>query len=103
MKTVVYSYRDFDEKKWFDHYSKELGMELVICRDAPSFENAHLAEGCACMDILTSKMTRELIAKFHEMGVRYIATIMLIHRRRKSLGYRWQMRLTVRTVLLTIR
>lgn len=26
------------------------------------------------MDILTSKMTRELIAKFHEMGVRYIAT-----------------------------
>ncbi len=74
MKTVVYSYRDFDEKKWFDHYSKELGMELVICRDAPSFENAHLAEGCACMDILTSKMTRELITKFHEMGVRYIAT-----------------------------
>lgn len=74
MKTVVYSYRDFDEKKWFDHYSKELGMELVLCRDAPSLENIHLAEGCACMNILTSKMTRELIAKFHEAGVRYLAT-----------------------------
>lgn len=49
-------------------------MELVICRDAPSLENAHLAEGCSCMNILTSKMTRELVAKFYEVGVRYIAT-----------------------------
>lgn len=74
MKVAVYNYRDFDEKKWFDKYSKELGIELVICRDAPDLSNIELARGCECADIITSKIPRELVAKFHEVGVRYLAT-----------------------------
>lgn len=74
MKVVVYNYRDFDEKKWFDRYSQELGIELVICHDAPNLFNIELARGCECADIITSKIPRELVAKFHEVGVRYLAT-----------------------------
>ncbi len=74
MKVAVYNYREFDEKKWFDKYSKELGIELVICHDAPDLNNIELARGCECVDIITSKIPRELVAKFHEVGVRYIAT-----------------------------
>ena len=74
MKVAVYNYRDFDEKKWFDRYSQELGIELVICHDAPNLFNIELARGCECADIITSKIPRELVAKFHEVGVRYLAT-----------------------------
>lgn len=74
MKVAVFNYRDFDEKKWFDKYSRELGIELVICHDAPDLSNIELARGCECADIITSKIPRELVAKFHEVGVRYLAT-----------------------------
>lgn len=74
MKVAVYNYRDFDEKKWFDKYSKELGIELVICHDAPDLSNIELARGCECADIITSRIPRELVAKFHEVGIRYLAT-----------------------------
>ena len=74
MKVAVYNYREFDEKKWFDKYSKELGIELVICPDAPDMNNIELARGCECVNIITSKTPREFVAKFHEVGVRYIAT-----------------------------
>ena len=30
MKVLVYNYRDFDEKPWFDRFAAELGIELVI-------------------------------------------------------------------------
>lgn len=74
MKVAVFNYREFDEKKWFDQYSEELGMELVICHDAPDLSNIELARGCECANIITSQITRELMAKFHEVGVQYLAT-----------------------------
>ena len=46
MKIFVYSYREFDEAEFFQKFSKEYGVELGICKDAPTLENAHLAEGC---------------------------------------------------------
>ena len=74
MKVTVYNYRDFDEKKWFDQYSEEYGIELVICHDAPDMDNAALARGSDCVDIITSKIPRELVYRFHEYGVKYITT-----------------------------
>ena len=49
-------------------------MELGICTDAPSLENACLAKGYEYVTIITSKIDRELMKKFHDMGVKMIST-----------------------------
>ncbi len=74
MKVTVYNCREFDEKELFLRYEKELGIELVLCADAPTLENVHLTKGSECVDIITSKITRELMKAFHENGVRYLTT-----------------------------
>ncbi len=56
MKVTVYNCRSFDEKELLEQYGKELGIELVLCPDAPDAENAALAKESECIDILTSKM-----------------------------------------------
>lgn len=74
MKTAVYNLRPFDEEKWFSKYSEELGMELVTCADAPDLSNAVLTKGCACVDIITSPIDRELMKAFASYGVKYLVT-----------------------------
>lgn len=74
MKIFVYNYREFDEAEYFQKFSKEYGVELGICTDAPTLENAHLAQGYEYVTIITSKIDRELMKKFHEMGVKMIST-----------------------------
>lgn len=74
MKIFVYNYRKFDEAEYFQKFSEEYGVELGICTDEPTLENAHLAEGYEYVTIITSKIDRELMKKFHELGVRMIST-----------------------------
>ncbi len=74
MKVTVYNCRAFDEKELFLRYEKELGIELVLCQDAPNQENAILAKGSQCIDIITSKMPGDLLAVFASYGVKYITT-----------------------------
>lgn len=74
MKIFVYNYREFDEAVYFQKFSEEFGVELGICTDAPTLENAHLAAGYEYVSIITSKIDRELMEKFHELGVRMIST-----------------------------
>lgn len=74
MKVTVYNCREFDEKELFLRYEKELGIELVLCADAPTLENVHLTKGSECVDIITSKITRELLEAFHNNGVKYLTT-----------------------------
>lgn len=74
MKVAVYNLRPFDEKEWFEKYSKELGLELVTCPDAPNPENAALTKGCLCVDIITSPVNRELMELFSQNGVKYLVT-----------------------------
>lgn len=74
MRVTVYNCRAFDEKELFERYGRELGIELVLCPDAPNQENAALARGSECIDILTSKMTADLLGKFADYGVKYIST-----------------------------
>ncbi len=74
MKVTVYNCREFDEKEMFIQYGKELGMELVLCPDAPDTENAALAKGSECIDIITSKMPEELLTVFASYGVKYVTT-----------------------------
>lgn len=74
MKVTVYNCREFDEKAMFLQYGKELGIELVLCPDAPDKENAVLAKGSECIDIITSKMSAELLEVFASYGVKYVTT-----------------------------
>lgn len=74
MRVTVYNCREFDEKELFLKYEKELGMELVLCADAPDKENASLAKGSLCIDIITSKMPKELLEVFASYGVKYVVT-----------------------------
>lgn len=74
MKIFVYNYREFDEAEYFRKFSKEYHVELGICRDDPTLENAHLAEGYEYISIITTKIDRDLMKKYHEMGVKMIST-----------------------------
>lgn len=74
MKIFVYNYRRFDEEVYFQKFAKEYGIELGICYDEPSMENAHLAEGYGYISIITTKIDAELMERFHELGVKMIST-----------------------------
>lgn len=74
MKVTVYNCRSFDEKELFEKYGKELGIELILCPDAPDKENAVLAKESECIDIITSKMPAELLKVFAGYGVKYVTT-----------------------------
>ncbi len=74
MKLFVYNYREFDEAVYFQKFAKEYQVELGICHDAPTLENAHLAEGYEYISIITTKIDAGLIERFYELGVRMIST-----------------------------
>lgn len=74
MKLFVYSYREFDEAEFFQRYAEEYDVELGICREAPTLENAHLAEGYPYISVITTKIDASLVERFHELGVKMIST-----------------------------
>ncbi|MDE7405040.1 MAG: lactate dehydrogenase [Lachnospiraceae bacterium] len=74
MRVTVYNCREFDEKELFERFGRELNIELVLCPDAPDQENAALAKGSECIDIITSKMTEDLLKVFADYGVKYVTT-----------------------------
>ena len=74
MRVTVYSCRQFDERELFLEYGKELGIEMVLCPDAPDLENMDLCQGSQCVNILTSKITRPLLERMKENGVGYLTT-----------------------------
>ena len=74
MKIFVHNYREFDEADYFQKFSEEYGVELGICTDAPTLENAHLAEGYEYVSIITSKIDGELMERFHRLGVKMVST-----------------------------
>ena len=74
-KIAVFNLRQFDEAEWFERFSKELGLTISGCPDAPDMENiARVTEGCECADIITSQITRELMEEFARCGIRYLTT-----------------------------
>lgn len=58
MQVTVYNCRVFDEKALFMEYAKELGIELVLCADAPDLNNVSLCKGSRCVDVITSRLMR---------------------------------------------
>lgn len=74
MKIFVYNMREFDEKPFFDKFSKEYGIEYGYTTQAPDFNNVGLARGYDCIDIITTTTDAALIDKFKEIGIKCIAT-----------------------------
>ncbi len=73
MKILAYSHRK-DETTYFKEFMKKYQIEVVLCDDEPTIENADLAKGFQCISIITTTITSELIEKFHEIGVKFIST-----------------------------
>lgn len=74
-KIAVFNLRDFDEAEWFEKYSREMELEIAGCPDAPDMNNiAAVAQGCECVDIITSQITRPMMEEFARCGVKYITT-----------------------------
>ena len=74
MKLFVYSYREFDEAEFFQKFAEKYHVELGICHDAPTMENAYLAEGYPYVSIITTKIDENLMNRFHALGVKMIST-----------------------------
>lgn len=74
MKIAVYSFRDFDEKQYFEKFGAQYQVEILPIREMPTVENARLAEGCEGVSVLTTPITADLIRAWSELGVRHIST-----------------------------
>lgn len=74
MKIFVYNLREFDEKQYFDEYSKHYGYEYNYTSEYPTLVNAELARGYDAINIIVCDMNAALLEKFHSLGVKYIMT-----------------------------
>ena len=73
MKIKVYSCRA-DEMEALERFGRKYGVELLLCEEEPRLDTIEKAEGCHCASIITTPITKELIDKFYEAGIRYIST-----------------------------
>ncbi|MDS0526162.1 D-isomer specific 2-hydroxyacid dehydrogenase family protein [Clostridium sp. SHJSY1] len=73
MKILAYSNRP-DETEYFKEFGKKYNVQIELCDEAPSIENASLAKGYDCISVITTKISAELIEEFHKVGVKYIST-----------------------------
>ena len=74
MKMFVYGLREYDERVFFDTFSKQYGIDFDSCGEKPTLENAHLAEGCDAVNILTAPVDRAMVDRYKELGIRCIMT-----------------------------
>lgn len=73
MKILVYSYRA-DETIFIEKFSEKYQIEVKLCKEAPSIENAQLAAGFECISIITTPINEQLLERFYQLGVRFIST-----------------------------
>ncbi len=74
MKIAAYNYRDFDEAFYFEKFAKQYNVEIIPIRDNPTADNAHLAEGCEGVTVITQPITEEIISIWEKVGVKHIST-----------------------------
>ena len=93
MKIFAYALREFDEKEFFEKYSKELGCEYGYSTAYPSPDNVELARGYDAISCTPCNLDAQMLDLFYEVGVRYIATrsigidhIDLNHARKLGMG-----------------
>lgn len=74
MKVFVYNYRGFDEGEHFRKYARKFGFDLGYTEESPNIGNCGLADGSDFVSIITTPVTREMMDRFREGGVRMIST-----------------------------
>ena len=74
MKIAAYNYRDFDEAFYFEKFAKQYDVEIVPIRDNPTVDNAHLAEWCEGVTVITQPITEDIIKIWNSVGVKHIST-----------------------------
>lgn len=74
MKIFAYAMREFDEKDFFERFSKELNCEYGYTTAYPSPDNVELARGYDAISATPCDLGAEMLDRFYAVGVRYIAT-----------------------------
>lgn len=74
MKIFTYALREFDEKDFFDQYSKEYNCEYAYTTAYPSPDNVELARGFDAISATPCDLNADMLHRFYNVGVRYIAT-----------------------------
>lgn len=74
MKIFAYAMREFDEKVFFEKYSKELGCEYGYTTEYPNPDNVELARGYDAISATPCNLNADMLDRFYAVGVRYVAT-----------------------------
>lgn len=73
MKIFVYNMRD-EELPYFEESCKKYNIEFDWTSETPTLDNAHLAEGCDAIDIITTEIDRNRLELFKKCGVKLVMT-----------------------------
>lgn len=74
MKIFTYALREFDEKDFFDRYSKDYNCEYSYTTAYPCPDNVELARGYDAISATPCDLGADMLERFHKVGIRYIAT-----------------------------
>ncbi len=79
MKIFAYFLREFDEKPMFDRLAGEFGAQYGYSAAYPEPDNVSLAQGYDAVSCTPCNMGADMLQRFYDVGVRYVAT--------RSIGY----------------
>lgn len=71
-KIFFYTLRPFDELGYAQAFSRQFGIEFGYSEEYPSLENAALAAGYDAVSMTPCNMGREMVERFHALGVKYL-------------------------------
>ncbi len=74
MKIFAYCLREFDEKPMFDRLAGEFQAQYGYSTKYPCPDNVSLAVGYDAVSCTPCDMGADMLQRFHDAGVRYIAT-----------------------------
>lgn len=74
MKMLAYAVND-EERVYFEAYKDRYGVELTMLAEKPSLENAHLAAGMDCVNVLSDVViSGEMYQVYRDCGVKLAVT-----------------------------
>ena len=79
MKMFVYGLREYDERQYFDKFSKQYDVEIASCGEKPTLENAWMAEGFEAINILTAPSVLGGVVECRGRGGEDDSTLLPVH------------------------